>query len=110
MDNQNARHVSYFGGAGPGRNLGNLKPEMATPAEWDQLLAKLALNDSQALEAVKSDREDGEQLRRFVSRFLGHHFVPEAVIEAVRHHSKEKRPAILSASQSTAANSDAVAA
>lgn len=88
MDNRNARRVSHFGGAGPGKNMGNFKPEIAMPAEWDQLLVKLALNDSQALEAVKSDREDGEQLRKFVLRFVGHYFVPEAVIEAVRHHPK----------------------
>lgn len=96
MNNQNAQHVNSFEGAAPGKNLGNFKPEIAVPAEWDQLLTRLALNDSQALEAIKSDREDGEQLREFVLRFLGHHFVPEAVIEAVRHRPKEKRqhPAI----------------
>jgi len=81
---------------------------MPKSTEWDQLLAKLALSDSQALEVVKSDGEGGEQLRKFVSRFLGHYFVPEDVIKAVGHR-KEKLLAISLASQPTAINSNAVA-
>jgi integrase len=64
---------------------------MPKATEWDQLLAKLALDDSQALEAVKSDGEEGEQLRKFVLRFFRHYFVPEAAIKAVRRRPHPKQ-------------------
>jgi hypothetical protein len=78
VDGQNAAHVSYFGRLGPGQNLGFVRRERPKPTEWDQLLAKLALNDSQALDAAKSDGEEGELLRKFLLRFFRHYFVPEA--------------------------------
>jgi hypothetical protein len=109
VDGQNARHVSYFGRVWPGQNLGSVRRERPKPKEWDQLLAKLALNDSQALEAVKSDGEEGEQLRKFVLRFFRHCFVPEAAIKAVRRRRKVKHVAISLASQPTAIDSNAVA-
>jgi hypothetical protein len=82
---------------------------MPEPTEWDQLLAELALNDSQALEAVRSDGEEGEQLRKFVSRFFGRYFVPETAIKAVRRRRKVKHVATSLASKPTATNSHAVA-
>jgi hypothetical protein len=109
VDGQNARHVSYFGRVWPGQNLGSVRRERPKPTEWDQLLAKLALNDSQALEAVKSEGEEGEQLRKFVLRFVRHYFVPEAAIKAVRRRRKVKHVAISLASQPTAIDSNAVA-
>ena len=108
MHGHSARHASYFAGAGAGQHLGNFKPEIPQPTEWDQLLAKLSLSDLQALEAVRSDGERGEQLRKFVSRFFGHYFVPEEVILAVRDR-KKKTPAISLASQPTTINSNAAA-
>ena len=109
MDDQKARHVSHFGGMWPGQNLGPFREELPKPTEWDQLLAKLGLNDPQALDAVKSDGEDGEQLRNFVLRVFGQCFVPEAVIEAVRRCRKENQLAISLATQPTAINSNTVA-
>lgn len=109
MDGQKARPVSYFGRVWPGLNLGSFRREMPEPTEWDQLLAKLALNDSQALEAVRSDRKEGEQLRKFVSRFFERYFVPEAAIKAVRRRRKVKQVATSLASKPTAINSHAVA-
>jgi hypothetical protein len=108
MDCQNAR-LSYFGRVWPGQHLVSFRREMPKATEWDQLLAKLALDDSQALEAVKSDGEEGEQLRKFVLRFFQHYFVPEAAIKAVRRRRKVKHVAISLASQPTAIDSNAVA-
>jgi hypothetical protein len=106
MDSQNAR-LNYLGREWPGRSC--FRGERPKPTEWDQLLAKLALNDSQALEAVRSDGEEGEQLRKFVSRFFRHYFVPEAAIGAVRRRRKVKHVATSLASQPTAIDSNAVA-
>lgn len=104
----NARQAFHLGAVGPRQNMGPFREELPKPAEWDQLLAKLALSDSQALEAVKSDGEASEQLRVFVSRFFGHYFVPEDVIKAVRHR-KEKHLAVSLASRPAAINSNAIA-
>jgi hypothetical protein len=108
MDGQNAR-LSYLGRVWPVLHLVFFRREMPKPTEWDQLLAKLALNDSQAPEAVKSDGEEGEQLRKFVLRFFRHYFVPEAAIKAVRRRRKANHVATSIASQPTAINSHAVA-
>jgi hypothetical protein len=78
------------------------------PAKWTQLLLKMGLNDSQALEAVKSDSERGEQIRKFVLRSVGRCFVPEAVIQATHRRRKETRPALLSVTQRASIDSTAV--
>jgi hypothetical protein len=75
--------------------------ELPEVTEWDQLLAKLGLSDSQALDAVKSEGEEGEQLRSFVLRFFKHCFVPEVVIDAVCHRRKKNRFAISLAEATT---------
>jgi len=109
MHVQNARRVSLIGGVWPTQNQGAFRWELAKPAEWDQLLTRLGLDDSQALNAVKSDKEEGEQLRNFVLGSFRQSFVPEAVIKAVRRRRKENQLAISLASQPTAINSNAVA-
>jgi hypothetical protein len=104
MADQNPRRVNHFGNA----CLGPFRLELPQPAKWTQLLFALGLNDSQALEAVKSDGERGEQLRKFVLRSFGHYFVPEDVIEAARRRRKEKHTAISLANQPIANNSNDV--
>jgi hypothetical protein len=47
--------------------------------------------DEQALDALKLNGEEGEQLRSFAPRFFRQHFLPEAVITAVRHRRKENQ-------------------
>lgn len=92
MNYKNNRRVSYLRGALlTAQNLGPFSLELPEIAEWDQLLVKLGLSDSQALDAVKSEGEEGEQLRRFVLRFFKQFFVPEAVIKAVSHRLKKNR-------------------
>src|ERR1035441_34235 len=83
MDQRNAEHFQKKGWASQNQGFSDL-PEIA---EWDRLLRQLGLNDSQALEAVKSDGEAGERLRNFVWSAFRHFFVPEIVIEAVRHRT-----------------------
>jgi hypothetical protein len=84
MQRQNPERSKFLGRAWQGRNPSSLQTEVPKFAEWDQLLRRLGFNDSQALEAVKSDGEAAQQLREFVSRSLRQYFVPEAVITAVR--------------------------
>jgi hypothetical protein len=91
MDHMNTRRVRYSRGGLPGQNLGSFRLELPELAEWDQLLAKLGLSDSQALDAVKSEGEEGEQLRRFVLRFFRQFFIPEAVIKAVSRRLTKNR-------------------
>jgi hypothetical protein len=98
---QNARRAFNFGNA----CLGTFRPELPQPTKWALLLVDLGLDDSQALEVVKTDSERGEQLRGFVMKSLGLYFVPEAVIEATRRRRKAKRVAISSASQRMAIDS-----
>ena len=58
MHAQNARRVSFIGGVWPTQNQGAFRWELAKPAEWDQLLTRLGLDDiPQALDAVRSDGE-----------------------------------------------------
>lgn len=94
MHDQNARPASYFLGVWPGQNPGAFRRELPRPTEWDQLLAKLGLNDSQALGAIKSGGKEGEQLRNFVLKFSRESFVPEAVIRAVVRYRKENQPSV----------------
>jgi hypothetical protein len=82
MDRLNVKHFRL-----KCQNQGFFQSDLPEIAEWDRLLRKLGLNDSQALEAVKSDGEAGERLRKFVWRAFRHFFVPEIVIEAVRHRT-----------------------
>jgi hypothetical protein len=84
MDRDNAPHVNFIFKSWPGQNLGAFRLEAPKPAEWDQLLTALGLTDAQALEAVNSDGETGEQLRKFVLTGFRQYFVPEVVIKAVR--------------------------
>ncbi len=109
MHVQNAPRMNYFGGVGPAQTLGPFRLEMPIPTEWDLLLAKLALSDSQALEAVKSDGEQGERLRKFVFRSFTHHFVPEEVIKAASRRRKEKHLEASRTSQPGAIDSSAAA-
>jgi len=102
---QNARRAFHFGNA----TLGPFRPELPQPTKWAQLLVKLDLNDSQALEAIRSDGERGEQIRKFVLRSLRLHFVPEPVIEAMYRRRREKRVAISSLIQQKAIDLNAVA-
>ena len=98
------QNVQYFNSMARGwreQNLDSFKPELPQLAEWDQLLGKLGLNDSQALDAVKSNEDAGQQLRRFVSRVFRHNFVPEVVLEAVRSRGQL---IVSEIDQSTAAN------
>jgi hypothetical protein len=85
MDRRNAEHFQLRSWAG--RNQGFFQSDLPEIAEWDRLLRQLGLNDLQALEAVKADGEAGESLRKFVWRAFRHFFVPEVVIEAVRHRT-----------------------
>jgi hypothetical protein len=85
MDRRNAEHLQLKGWAD--RNHGYFQSDLPEIAEWDRLLRQLGLNDSQALEAVKSDGEAGERLCKFVWGAFRHFFVPETVIEAVRHRT-----------------------
>lgn len=62
----------------------SVPPEAQQFSEWDRLLSKLSLNESQALEAISLQDEVGIQLRKFVSRSSKRSFVPEPVIRAVR--------------------------
>ena len=64
MNQLNAEQVQLKGWAG--RNGGLFQSDLPEIAEWDRLLRQLSLNDSQALEAVKSDGEAGEILRKVV--------------------------------------------
>ena len=82
MDRLNAEHLQL-----KGQNQGFSQSDLPDIAEWDRLLRQLGLNDSQALEAVKSDSDAGERLRKFVWSAFRHFFVPEIVIEAVRHRT-----------------------
>jgi hypothetical protein len=102
MYDQNTQYVNYYRKLWPG-----LRPEFPQPAEWDQLLTRLGVDDSEALEAVKSDGNEGEQLRKFVLRSFRDHFVPEAVIKAVRRRLKEKSGAISLSAQAAAVDSNA---
>ena|SRR5579863_771194 len=106
---QNARPVSFIGGVWPRQNQGAFEWELPKPAEWDQLLTRLGLNDSQALDAIKSDGEKGEQLRNFVLTFFRQYFIPEAVLTIARRHRRETQIAIQLANQPTAINASAVA-
>lgn len=104
MDRRNAENFQLKGWAG--QNQGYFRSDLPEIAEWDRLLRHLGLNDSQALEAVKSDGEAGERLRKFVCRVFRQHFVPEVVIQAVRHRTVKQL--ILSITdQSAPANSTA---
>ena len=102
MDQRNAEHFPKKGWASQNQGFSDL-PEIA---EWDQLLRQLGLNDSQALEAVKSDGEVGKRLCKFVWGAFRHFFVPEIVIEAVRHCSVHQLIVPI-ANQSVAASSTA---
>jgi hypothetical protein len=104
MDRGNAENFQFKGWAAQSRH--DLKPELPMIAEWDRLLQQLGLNDLQALEAVKSDGEVSERLRRFVGRAFRHLFVPEVVIEAVRHCRIEEFIVPMT-DESSAANSTA---
>jgi hypothetical protein len=108
MDDLNARHVSNFGAVLSGPNLGSVAIELPKPTEWDQLLVKLGLNDSQALEAVKSGQEKGDQVRNFVLKFFRQYFVPEPVIAAVSRFQKDSQVAISLATQPTPVHSNAI--
>jgi hypothetical protein len=90
MDHRNARRVSNLGKRWP-KAIGWEFPEVA---EWDQLLTKLGLNDSQALDAVKSEGEKGDQLRSFVLKCFKQYFVPEAVLNAVGRRRKQYQLAL----------------
>jgi len=83
MDQRNTEQFHKRGWASQNQGFSDL----SEIAEWDRLLRQLGLNDSQALEAVNSDGEAGETLRNFVLRAFRHFFVPEIVIEAVRHRT-----------------------
>jgi hypothetical protein len=109
MHDENAPRINYFGGVRPTQTLGPFRLEMPVPPEWDQLLAKLTLSDSQALEAVKSDGEQGERLRKFVFKSFTHHFVPEEVIKAASRRRKEKHLEASPTSQPGAIDSNAAA-
>ncbi len=104
MDRRNAELFQLKGWAG--RNQGLFQSDLPEVAEWDRLLRQLGLNDSQALEAVKSDGEAGERLRKFVWRAFRHFFVPEIVIEAVRRRTVHL-PIVPIADRSAAASSTA---
>jgi hypothetical protein len=92
MNYKNERRVSCLRGALlTTQNLGPFGLELPEIAEWDQLLSKLGLSDSQALDAIKLEGDEGEQLRRFVLRFFKRFFVPEAVIKAVSRRLKKNR-------------------
>jgi hypothetical protein len=91
VDDQNMQRVNHFRWIWPGESLGAFRPELPKPTQWDQLLTKLGLTDSEALAAVTAEGDVSEQLRTFVSRFLGHYFVPEPVIKAVRKRRRAKR-------------------
>jgi hypothetical protein len=82
-----------------------LRPEFTKPAEWDQLLARLGLSDSQALEAIESGGETGEQLRKFALKAFRFCFVPEAVIHAVRRTRANTHAIPLSADSPTGISS-----
>jgi hypothetical protein len=69
------------------RNQRFVQSDLPEIAEWDRLLRQLDLSDSQALEAVKSGGEAGDRLCKFVRGASRHFFVPEIVIEAVRHRT-----------------------
>ena len=108
MGRQNVRQVFWIGKTTS--SLGLFTPVLPKPADWDRLLAKLSLNDAQALEAIKSDEAIGQQLQDFVLRFCRQQFVPEAVIDIVFRRRKEKRSALPTVSRATTLNSDAAAA
>jgi len=104
MDRQNAEHLRLKGRID--RNQVFFQSDLPEIAEWDRLLRQLGFNESQALEAVKSDGEAGERLRKFVWRAFRHFFVPETVIAAVRHRTAHQLIAPI-ADQSAAASSTA---
>lgn len=104
MDRRNAGHFQLKGWVA--QNHHDFQPDLPVIAEWDRLLQQLGLNDSQALEAVKSDGEVSEKLRRFVGRAFRHLFVPEVVIDAVRH-CRIEAVIMPMTDQSSAANSAA---
>lgn len=109
MDVQKTQRVMYFGKSWPGENLGSFQPELPKPTEWEQLLVKLGLNDSAALEAIDAEGEAGNQIRHFVLSSLSHSYVPEAVIKAVRRRRKEKRLALAFSMQAAASDASAAA-
>ena len=116
MNHRNGRDSGFSGTGWPRRssspfgNANSFKFEAPQAAEWDQLLTNLALTDSEALEAVKTEGEKGERLRNFVLRFFRDHFVPEAAINAVRYPGKVKSVAVPLAGQPTATHLDGVVA
>jgi len=104
MYRQNAEHFKLKGWAG--RNQSFFQSDLPEIAEWDRLLRQLGLDDSQALEAVKANGDAGEKLCKFVCRAFRQHFVPEVVIQAVRHRTV-KQLIVSITDQSAPANSTA---
>lgn len=109
MDQQSAPRPRSLRKAWPGQSPCPFTAEVPKPAEWDQLLTKLGLDDSQALSAIKSEGNVGKQLRDFVLRFFRQCFVPEAVIRAVRRSRNGNEFAVLSASEPTEIDSNSLA-
>jgi hypothetical protein len=52
-------------------------------SKWDQLLAKIGINEQDALNAIVHDCETGRSIRRFVRNSANVRFVPVDALHAV---------------------------